>query len=372
MRKLLLLIVLLLGNHVIMNGKTFIKGRNTNKLTMVIGTYTGGGSKGIYTYRLDQSTGKSIPLSSVTVPNPSYLIPSKDERFIYAVSEMPDSTAALNAYIIDKSTGHLKLINRRLTQGEDPCYVSTNGHEVITANYTGGSMSVFPLRKDGGLNPIISQFHGHLGGPDATRQNTPHIHCVRFSPDGKYLFASDFSADQILRFRIASDKVKLLPLDHPIAIDTNSGPRHLIFSSDGRFAYLISELSGNVTVFRYINGNLKRVQVITADVHHARGSADIHISPDGKFLYASNRLKNDGIAIFSRNQLTGRLSWIGYQNTGIHPRNFNITPNGKFLLVACRDSNEIQIYNRNPHTGLLTDTRQSIRISKPVCIQFIK
>ena len=108
MRKFLLLITLLLGNHVVMNGKTFIKSRSTNKLTMVIGTYTGGGSKGIYTYRFDQNTGKSVPLSSVTVQNPSYLIPSKDERFIYAVSEMPDSTAALNAYIIDKSTGRLR------------------------------------------------------------------------------------------------------------------------------------------------------------------------------------------------------------------------------------------------------------------------
>jgi 6-phosphogluconolactonase (cycloisomerase 2 family) len=372
MRRILLLSVLLLGSTIIMNGKAIVKGNSTNDLTMVIGTYTGGGSKGIYTYRLDQNTGKAIPLSSVSVSNPSYLIPSSNGKFIYAVSEMPDSTAALTAYALNKSNGHLKRINRQLTHGEDPCYVSTNGHEVLTANYTGGSMSVFPIREDGGLGPVAIQFYGHLGGPDTTRQNKPHIHCVRFSPDGKYLFATDFSADQILRFHLPGGKIIPQLLDHPVAVDANSGPRHLIFSRDGKFAYLISELSGNVTVFRYTDGNLTRLQVVTADTHHARGSADIHISPDGKFLYASNRLKNDGIAIFSRNPENGLLTRIGYQRTGIHPRNFNITPNGRFLLVACRDSNEIQIYTRNPHTGLLTDTRQKILLSKPVCVQFVK
>ena len=148
MRRILLLSVLLLGSTIIMNGKAIVKGNSTNDLTMVIGTYTGGGSKGIYTYRLDQNTGKAIPLSSASVSNPSYLIPSSNGKFIYAVSEMPDSTAALTAYALNKSNGHLKRINRQLTHGEDPCYVSTNGHEVLTANYTGGSMSVFPIRKD--------------------------------------------------------------------------------------------------------------------------------------------------------------------------------------------------------------------------------
>lgn len=371
MGRILLFALVLLSNTIIMFGKTSTKNQPSDNLTMIIGTYTGNGSKGIYTYRFNQNTGKSTPLSSTEVANPSYLTPSKDGKFVYAVSEMPDSTAALTAYTLDKSTGQLTQLNRQLTHGEDPCYVSTNGKIVLTANYTGGSMSIFSLSKDGSLNPVVKQFHGHLGGPDMTRQNTPHIHCTLFSLDGKYVFATDFSADQILRFTLTDGQI-ISPYGTPIPINADSGPRHLIFSSDGKFAYLVSELSGNVTAFRYKDGNLIRFQVITADEHHARGSADIHISPDGKFLYASNRLKNDGVAIFSRDKITGKLTLAGYQNTGIHPRNFNITPNGKYLLVACRDSDEIQVYLRDPHTGQLTDTRQDISLSKPVCIKFVE
>lgn len=370
MRKILFFVILLFNYAFIMDGKAIQPNLLKDQLIMVVGTYTGSGSKGIYTYRFNQSTGTNVPLSSVAVDNPSYLTSSRDGHFIYAVSEMPDTTAALTAYVLDKATGTLKLINRQLTYGEDPCYVATNGREVLTANYTGGSLSVFPLCENGGLQPMRQQFHGHLGGPDSTRQNRPHIHCTQFSPDGNYVFATDFSADQILRFRWSPDKLTLIPSGLPVAIDADSGPRHLIFSPEGKFAYLISELSGNITAFRYTDGRLIRIQVTTADTHHARGSADIHISPDGKFLYASNRLKQDGIAIFSRNP-EGKLSPVGYQYTGIHPRNFNITPNGRFLLVACRDSNEIQVYRRDLQTGLLTDTRQHILLSKPVCIQFI-
>jgi 6-phosphogluconolactonase (cycloisomerase 2 family) len=138
------------------------------------------------------------------------------------------------------------------------------------------------------------------------------------------------------------------------------------------YAYVINELSGKVTAFQYTDGQLKVIQNIEADSVRAQGSADIHISPDGKFLYASNRLKEDGIAIFSINGKDGTLTQKGYQHTGIHPRNFIITPNGRFLLVACRDSNVIQIYERDINTGLLTDTRKDIKLSKPVCIKFVE
>ena len=151
-----------------------------------------------------------------------------------------------------------------------------------------------------------------------------------------------------------------------------SGPRHLTFSPNGHYAYLINELSGTVIAFEYKDGDLKEMQTIAADTVNAQGSADIHISPDGKFLYASNRLKADGIAIFNIHPDNGMLSKAGYQLTGIHPRNFIITPNGKYLLVACRDSNVIQVYERDADTGLLTDVQQDIKVDKPVCIRFVR
>ncbi|MEG1564080.1 MAG: beta-propeller fold lactonase family protein, partial [Bacteroides sp.] len=160
------------------------------------------------------------------------------------------------------------------------------------------------------------------------------------------------------------------PLSETVNITPGSGPRHLTFSPNGKFAYLISELSGNVTVFDYADGRLNQIQSITADTLRAKGSADIHLSPDGKYLYASNRLKEDGIAIFAADEVKGTLAKVGYQLTGIHPRHFNITPNGMFLLVACRDSNLIQVFERDTSTGLLTDTGKNISINKPACVQF--
>ena len=342
-----------------------------DELSMLIGTYTDGTSKGIYSFRFNQKTGTATPLDSVELSNPSYLTPSEDGKFIYAVSEMNDSTAAVNALAFDKQTGNLRLLNSERTPGAAPCYVSTNGKEVLTANYSGGNMSVFQLRKDGTLSPAEVLFKGTANGPDTIRQIVPHIHCALFSPDGKYIFATDFSADRILRFTLSSEgNISRLP-GETIDIAPDSGPRHLTFSPNGKFAYLINELSGKVIAFGYTDGKLEQIQSIAADSLQARGSADIHLSPDGKFLYASNRLEGDGIAIFTVDTVNGTLTRAGYQPTGIHPRHFNITPNGKYLLAACRDSNVIQVYERDTENGLLKDTQQDILIDKPVCVQFI-
>ena len=131
----------------------------------------------------------------------------------------------------------------------------------------------------------------------------------------------------------------------------------------------MSELSGDITAFHYANGLLTRFQTIAADDAKARGGADIHLSPDGKFVYASTRLKGDRITIFKR-LASGKLVRVGQQPTGLHPRNFIITPNGKFVLVACRDANKIQVYARNPQTGLLSNTHQDIMVQHPVCVKF--
>lgn len=344
--------------------------RAENELTMLVGTYTSGSSKGIYTFRFDQETGTATPLSEAEVSNPSYLTLSADNRYVYAVSEENNASAAVNAFAFDEEKGTLRLLNSQKTMGEDPCYVSTDGKKVLTANYSGGSMSVFSIRYDGSLEPTDTLFQGSAGGPDAERQATPHIHCAIFSPDSSYIFATDFSADRILRYAVNRKESLPRPLSEAVDIAPGSGPRHLIFSKDGKYAYLITELSGKVIAFAYSNGRLDQIQTITADTIHARGSADIHLSPDGKYLYATNRLEEDGIAIFEVNPENGMLAKVGYQLTDPHPRNFNITPNGKYLLVACRDSNAIQVFKRDATSGLLRNTGKDIKIDKPVCIQF--
>lgn len=344
----------------------------SDDLTMLVGTYTDSGSQGIYTFSFNPQTGKSTPLDSVALPNPSYLTVSPDHKHVYAVSEMKDSTASLCVLAFDPQTGSLRLLEKQPTQGAEPCYVSAGQHHVLTANYSGGSLTVFPLRADGTVAPAQTLFHGRATGPDSIRQCEPHIHCALFSPDGKYIFATDFSADRLLRFPVSKDGIGTQPKDTlSIPVESDTGPRHLTFAPDGHHAYVIGELSGRITAFTYTDGQLTPVQTIAADTTGARGSADIHISPDGRFLYASNRLKEDGIAIFAIHPQDGTLTPVGYQRTGIHPRHFNLTPDGKRLLVACRDSHVIQVFQRNPESGLLTDMHQDIHLNKPVCIVFV-
>ena len=351
---------------------------SSQELTMLVGTYTSGDSKGIYSFRFNEETGAATPLSEAAIENPSYLVPSSDGKFVYAVSEFNDSRAAVNAFSFDKEKGTLQYLNTQKTNGEDPCYLTTNGKQVIAANYSGGSISVFPIAKDGSLLPTSTVLKFSGSGTDKERQEKPHLHCVRITPDGHYLFADDLGTDQIHKYVInpnadAENKEAFLKEGTPAAfkVKAGSGPRHLTFSPNGNYAYLINEISGSVIAFQYKDGELKEIQTIAADTVGAKGSADIHISPDGKFLYASNRLKADGIAIFSINPDNGMLTKTGYQLSGIHPRNFIISPNGKFLLVACRDSNAIEVYERNLETGLLTNLKKDIKVDKPVCIQFV-
>lgn len=346
----------------------------SDELTMIVGTYTGGTSKGLYSFRFDQHTGIATPLSHTEIKNPSYFTVSNDGKQIYAVSELGEQEAAVTAFDFDAIQGTFKRRNTERTFGADPCNITTNGQVVVTANYSGGNVSIFPLRKDGTLEPMstIEQFKGK--GMDPKRQAKPHLHCVMFSPDGKYLFANDLGTDHIYRFdnltTSASKALKLNP-SATLTLKAGSGPRHLTFAPNGKQAYLINELSGTVVVFDYKKGKLTPKQEIAADTVNAQGSADIHVSPDGAFLYASNRLKADGIAIFKIDRKTGQLTKVGYQLTGIHPRHFNITPNGKYLLVACRDNNAIQVFERDPRSGLLTKTDREIKVDQPVCVKWV-
>lgn len=352
--------------------------KTDSMLTMLVGTYTSGISKGIYTFRFNENSGEAIPLSETEASNPSYLTLSEDGKFVYSVDESDQKPSAANAFAFDKEKGTLRLLNSQKTNGKAPCYIISNGKYAITANYGGGSISIFPINeKDGSLLPAsqVIKFEGK--SVDKERQSQPHLHCVRITPDGKYLLADDLGTDKIHKFKInpnanAENKEDFLIKGDPESfnVEPYSGPRHLIFSADGKYAYLITEISGMVIVFEYNDGNLKEIQSIPADNLKAEGSGDIHISPDGKFLYASNRLRGDGLAIFRINPKDGMLTKLDYQFTKTHPRNFIITPNGKFILVACRDSNVIQVFKRNLETGLLTNVNKNIIVDKPVCIKF--
>lgn len=348
---------------------------NDASIYMLVGTYTSGYSDGIYVYQFDTISGYSKFISSVKVENPSYLTISPDQKYVYAVSEKEDKAAAVNAFSFDKKEGNLKFLNKQLTGGAAPCYITIDkeGKHVITANYLGGNISVFDVNQDGTIAPASQVINFSGKGIDKERQEKPHLHYVNFSPDGKYLFANDLGTDKIYKFDVnEKDSSNFLKIGTPpsFKIKDGSGPRHIDFHPNGKYIYLITELSGDIIAFDYKKGNLTEIQTIKCDSLGAKGSADIHISPNGQFLYASNRLKGDGIAIFSINQSNGLLTQIGYQSTGLHPRNFAITPNGKYMLVASRDGGIIQIFSIDKSTGLLQNVNKDIEIDMPACIKF--
>lgn len=322
--------------------------------TLFVGTYADG------FYALDFASGEVI--AKAQMPNPSFLALHGNK--VYAVSEMPDSTAAVYAWRYGGNGFELMGSQPTGVPGhcEDPCHVATDGSRLAVSNYSGGTLAIYRLNDEGGIGPLDSLIVSGTGGPDLSRQNNPHVHCAAFTPDGKHLLFSEFSADaigsvnmvgRISNYRLAAR----LPADF--------GPRHLLFDASGHHLYAIGELSGVIAVFDYASGHLSLRQVVKADEADARGAADIHLSPDGKFLYASLRLKNDGIAVFSVAG-DGTLTKVGYQHTGPHPRNFAITKD--MAIVACRDSNEIEIYRRDKKTGLLTDTGRRIAVEKPVFV----
>lgn len=356
------------------------KSENKKELYLLVGSYSSALSEGIKVFRFNEETGETVYVSGLKgISNPSYLTPSADGIYIYSVGEDEGKSATANSILLDKETGKLSILNSQFTGGGAPCYirVSPNGNFLLTANYLGGSISIFPIEKDGkiGGNPSILHFKGH--GLDSQRQEQAHLHCVEFTPDGKCLLANDLGTDRIYKYPVAEKVSKSNPSTFvnvkkrkDITLEPGSGPRHICFRPDGKYAYLINELSGAVTVFSYKKESLAPIQYIQSDTVFGRGSGDIHVSPDGKFLYSSNRLKADGIAIFKIDNHNGTLVRVGYQLTGIHPRNFIISPNGRFLLVACRDSNCIQLFSRNVVTGLLSEIGK-ITVSKPVCLKFI-
>lgn len=339
-------------------------------LYMITGSYSSPDEEGIHVYTFNQEDGIAVPVSSLKgISNPSFLYPSANGDFIYSVAEDDDRNAAAYSLSFNKTDGTLSILNSQLTDGGAPCYINADPKRrfVVTANYTGGNITLFPLDDDGVLlraSQILS-FTGES-----------HLHSVVFSPDDTHLLAADLGSDRIYSFRIdtlLTGKPHLLPAD-PVfySLPAGSGPRHTVFHPSGKWMYLINELSGMVTGFEYKEGILSVIQHIRADTLQAGGSADIHVTPDGHFLYASNRLQGDGLAIFAIDTASGQLTRTGYQPTGIHPRNFIITPNGRYLLVACRDSNVIQIFRIDPETGALTGTGKDIYLSRPVCIRFMQ
>lgn len=357
-----------------------VHSQNSNKTyTLLIGTYTSSSAKdGIYVYDFNSQTGEVNLKSKVSgEENPSYLAISKDGQHVYAVNEVKNG--GICSFRFNPASGKLTFLNRVSSGGDSPCYVSVDDKNkyVFAGNYGSGSLAAIPIKEDGSLG-TDPQFIQHEGSSiDKGRQKGPHVHCTVLSPDNHYLLTSDLGTDQVSIYQFDASRVSqpLSPADPAfVAVKAGSGPRHLTFHPNSKFAYLIHEMEGMISVFDYKKGKLIEKQTITMispDFKGRIGAADIHVSPDGKFLYGSNRGNANEIVIFAIDK-NGKLIYAGRLATqGKAPRNFAIDPSGNFLLVANQDSNEIIIFKRDKKTGLLTPTEVKIQISKPVCLKFV-
>ena len=352
---------------------------------LVIGTY----GEHIYTYSFDHKQNKFELLDKAEAHNASYALAGGDQAGrtgIYAVSECGEDSGVysfeLNA---DDSTGtgNIILTSHKQQTGADPCFVLLydEGRYMMTADYTGGSISVFPI-ENGAVGDLCASLRFEGEGPVKDRQEASHIHQLKeFTCNGsKWILASDLGADVIRLIKPEAAGTELntqqtgLTLKHikDIQCPAGSGPRHMEINSQGTTLYCIAELSGEVLVYDICHeGDVPAFtlkQQIQADEVNAGGSADIHIHPSGRWLYTSHRLKNDGIASFHIFP-DGTLKKMDYTITGRHPRNFLITDDGEYLLVACRDDKCVQVFQILP-TGRLAQTSTTLRFNedKPVCI----
>jgi 6-phosphogluconolactonase len=355
----------------------------SGELLVYVGTYTSGNSEGIYLYGLNLVSGELKHIATTTrVKDPSFLALSPTRRYLYAVNEIEEfagkKSGAVSAFALNQRTGELSPLNQQPSLGGAPCYVDVDhtGSFVLVANYVGGNVAVLPVRSDGSLGEATDVKQDRGSSVNVERQEGPHAHCIVLDPSNRFAYACDLGTDKILIFRYDRRRGKLIPNEVPwVKVKLGAGPRHLTFRPDGKYAYVINELHATITAFAHdrVVGHLKELQTIAtlpADFTDANTSADIHVSPDGKFLYCSNR-GHDSIAAFQINPRHGKLTFITHEPTGGKtPRNFAIDPTGAFLLVANQHSDNIVTFRRNRQTGRLNATGHVAKVPSPVCLKF--
>ena len=346
-----------------------------------VGTYSIRGSQGVYVFEFDPKNGQLKQLQAVSnAKSPSFLAIHPSGNFLYSVNEAaetgPGKVGAVSAYTIDRKTGKLNFLNGQSSMGSGPCHISIDktGKTAFVSNYGGGSLAVLPINADGKLGASTDSVQQTGSGPNSKRQETSHVHSAILAPDNRFVYVSNLGTDKLHIYETNVEASTVQPAKQPfVSVKPGSGPRHFTFHPNGKFAYLVEELTSSVAVF---SRNAKtgaltmlddNVKTLPDDFKANNTSADIHIDAAGKFLYQSNRGHNT-LAIFAIGN-DGRLTLVGEQPTmGTTPRNFMIHPKGDYVLVAHQDSDNITIFKRDQKTGKLTYTGQSVSVPAPVCI----
>lgn len=360
--------------------------QNMKKEILYVGTYSQGGSEGVYVIELDRKNKSSKILQTVhDKQNPTFLAVHPNQESLYvAYREGADSTdknGTIIAYKINQTTGKLSALNSYSSIGEGPCHVSVDptGRMLFVSNYRGGNLAAFKINPDGSLaaDPHFIQHEGSSVHPE--RQDAPYMHSMIPSADGKYVYASDLGIDKIMIYKVDAENGKLIPAETPfVNSEAGAGPRHFVIHPTIPYAYSVEELSNTVAVYKVdnVSGSLTakdRVPMLSDEIRSEQNTAaDIHISKDGKFLYASNR-GQDNLVIYRINLQDGRLSLVSHQPTGgKHPRNFKIDSQGDWVFVANMHSDIIVGFSVDDATGLLEPTGWELAVPQPACVEQVQ
>ncbi len=349
---------------------------NSNMALFYIGTYTNEESKGIYKSTLDLNTGKfTDPELAATIENPSFQCISNNNSILWSVSELWNGTGKISSYSIDYETGDLSPLSSFSSLGDAPCYIDFHekNRNILVANYNSGDIITVHTNINGTPEgkSHIAKHHGR--GPNISRQDKPHAHCAIADPQEKFIYSCDLGTDEIYVYTIQNDS---LIFHKTIKSDAGAGPRHIAFHPKMKTMEVINELNGSIVTFLPDSEGCfsiyhHRVSTLPENYNGDNKSADIHFSPDGKFLYASNR-GPDNIAIYKFDDINLIPVIIGWQSEEIKtPRNFAIDPSGKYLLVANQDGNSIVVFKIESLTGNLISIGNKITVSQPVCLTFL-
>jgi len=339
---------------------------------LVVGSYTQTGNPGIEVFDISLQSGRSRKAYDIQAPAASFQHISADGQYLFSVTEESGGKSAVSSFV-KNTKGQFEKLSSSLTNSPGPCFVLYReaSKTLYVANYTGGSLSVFKTF-EGRISPNIQliQYAGSSVNP--SRQKEPHAHMTILSPDQNYLYVNDLGTDKIYQHKIFADGT-VEEKYTSTTVPAGQGPRHLIFNKAGSYAYLITELKGQVDVFKVNNNQLNLVQTLDADTAKSpdKGSADIHLSPNEKWLISSNRISSNELTIFAV-QADGLLKKVGHLTVARKPRNFNFDPSGHFVFVASQDDHKVEIYSFNDQTGELRNTHQDIMVKAPVSLHFIE
>ncbi|HVP00670.1 MAG TPA: lactonase family protein [Bryobacteraceae bacterium] len=342
--------------------------------------YIGTSGKGIYLAEFDSKSGKlSTPEMVSDTAAPSYLTVHPDGKHLYAVNEVKDGS--VTGFTMDHGSGKLSPVNTMSVQSAGPCYIAIEktGHWAITANYSGGSVTVLPIGGNGKLGEPSEVIQRKGSGPNRDRQTGPHPHWVGFVPAGKLALVADLGTDEVAIYNFDASKGKLtVGTQAFMTLPPGSGPRHAVLHPSGKFFYVLTELSSVITEFFY-EAEMKRftaintVKTLPEDFKGDSTGAEIAIHPSGKFVYSSNR-GDDSIMMFSVSDPKRALlkPEQHISSGGKTPRQFEIDPTGRWLLAGNQGSDNIAIFSIDASTGKLTAAGTVAGVPKPTCIKFAK